>query len=113
MKKTLNEIIKENEQKLVEAWHSGIHSQQTEDIIVFLVKDKDDINIGTGIRQDFIESTNLIEENLDIQKPAPISNIPYIRNFWTIAVDTMSGENCLLLMSTFLVNFNFNFNETN
>lgn len=102
--KVLEKLVEENEQELVEAWHDGIKSQDTEDIVVFLIRNGDSINIGTGPRKEFIEQVELIKEFTDIEYPAPQSEIPYVKNFWAVAVDTKSGDNCLWLMSTFLIN---------
>jgi hypothetical protein len=100
----LEQLVKENEQEIVEAWRNGIEDGPTDDIVVFLVRNKDDVNIGTGPRLEFLKETDLIEDFTDILDPAPISDIPHVKNFWTIAVDTESGDNCLWLMSTFLIN---------
>lgn len=100
----LEKLVKENEQEIVEAWRNGIEDGPTDDIIVFLVRNKNNIDIGTGPRLEFLKGAELIDEYTNIQNPAPVSDVPYIRHFWTVAVDTESGDNCLWLMSIFLIN---------
>ena len=104
--KELEDLVRENEQNIVDAFFKGIDVAQTEDVLVVLVRDGDSVDIGMGLRLDFLkEIKDIHPEFIDkIKEPAPKSEIPNIKNFWTVAVDTESGDDCLWLMSTCLIN---------
>lgn len=98
--KTLNELTSEYEDILINAFNHGVQTEQTDDLVVILVRDCETINIGFGHRTDMINKIKSFtppEYLVKIQNPAPKTQNNSIKLFWTVAVDVNSGDNQLWL----------------